>query len=1056
LRLVRAEDLPLEGVGAFENDSLALVVFWRTSGGERLPPQAARHWLSAAPLGTWQGLTVSAATAEGQRRVVGVDVSGVGTAEGRLRGSIPTVLRVLTGLRRLNLSYQQFSDSLPAALGSLTMLQELRVVGNRLRGTLPAALGRLSRLEVLALDSNEFAGALPAVLCSLQALREFSCAANGFGGDVPSCLAMLRGLVSLNAANNRLSGGLEGLFGSPSLGSPSLGNSKAQTSSGGANAGAVAALPSLERLNLSRNMLTGTLPPSTALATGLQELVLSNNRLSGNIPEELGGLRLLRVLALDSNALEGAVPESLTTLTRLREVGLSANRLTALPSFAALTRLTVLRVGGNRLGFGSLEANVVVPEIAYLRQDSVGVARRETGVFGETVRVAANVDGTANRYQWYRLEAQNAERLLEGQTSATLVLAEWSPQDTGAVVAKVRNSRVPGLELITRPITLGGIFPPAVEGLVRLRFPQNGEDNVLTTPEFRWDARAVVAASRYEVQVSADSTFSRLTTTASLRAESSTADMAVTLQGLERARLYYWRVRALNATGAGAWSEVWRFATITPEVVLAVVPVRFGRVPIGSTLRQRTVLRNTGETTLALQQLRVAEATTNTTTNTTTSTTTSAGAEFRVETDVQNLRLPPGGSVPIDLSFTPRTLGERTATLEVVWQTVVDGQAIGSPRQQALARAALGRGAALKLDGVDFDTVLVGRTTLVSARIINVSQRRARIGLKTVLPVSAAANGAASSTAASSAGAQVFTPLSSAQADAVLAAGDTAFVLLQCRAERVGSAEGLLRVEADVDTAEAVVRAVARQRRATDAVARLGLRAVPAEAAPGEPVRLELFVAEGNPQELFRTAQPEIRGTLVVDNTVLALAEQERRVFAAPTREPNNRFRRWHIPPTRWDGRDTVLLRIATLAVQGDTERTALELQTLHWGLDNEPNALGKVFLDTPLQGTFRLSACSSSTTRRVRLRTGLTLAHTLPHPASQSVEVRFTTPAAENLSISLVDAKGTTVMTLDHAVQHAGEHHVVLAVGHLPSGAYRLLLQDRHCLVSAPLTIVR
>jgi len=32
----------------------------------------------------------------------------------------------------------------------------------------------------------------------------------------------------------------------------------------------------------------------------------------------------------------------------------------------------------------------------------------------------------------------------------------------------------------------------------------------------------------------------------------------------------------------------------------------------------------------------------------------------------------------------------------------------------------------------------------------------------------------------------------------------------------------------------------------------------------------------------------------------------------------------------------------------------------------------------------------------------------------------------------------------------------VLLAVGHLPSGAYRLLLQDRHCLVSAPLTIVR
>jgi hypothetical protein len=910
----------------------------------------------------------------------------------------------------------------------------------------------------LALDSNGFGGAVPAVLCSLQALREFTCAANAFTGALPPCLAGLRSIVTLNAANNRLSGGLEGLF-ATSLASTSLANGKAQPpSDAAANAGAVAALTGLERLNLSQNMLTGTLPPSIALATGLQEIVLNNNRLSGGIPEELGGLRLLRVLVLDSNAFEGTVPQSLTTLVRLRELGLAANRLTALPSFAALTRLTVLRVGGNRLGFGSLEPNLAVPEITYLRQDSVGAARREMGVFGETLSVAANVDGTANRYQWYRLEAQTTERLLVGQTAATLVLEEFRPQDVGVVVAKVRNGRVPDLELVTRPITLGGIFPPALSGAVRLVLPQDGEDNVLTTPELRWDARAVVGAARYEVQLSTDATFSRITTTASIRAERSTAEMAVSVQGLERSLLYYWRVRALNATGAGAWSQVWRFATLTPEVLVTLAPVRFGRVPIGTTLRQRTVLRNTGETPLQVQRVQVAEATTGATgaTNTT-------GVEFRVETDVQNLRLPPGGTVPIELSFTPRTLGERTATLEVVWQTVLDGQAIGSPRQRAIARAAVGRGAALRLDGVNFDTVLVGRTTLVSARLINVSQRTARIGLKTVVPLdgtsSAGGGGNTGGSAGGSAGgnsSRVFTPLSSATTDALLAAGDTAFVLLQCRAEQVGSAEGVLRVEADIDTAEAVVRAVARQRRTTDVVARLGLRSVPAEAAPGEPVTLELFVAEGNPQELFRTAQPEFRGTLMVDNNVLVLAEQERRVLAAPLRQPSNRFRRWHIPPTRWDGRETVLLRVATLAVQGDSDSAALDIETMQWGLDNQANALGQVFLENPLQGTFRLRACSTSTTRQVRLRTRLALAQTAPQPADQSVEVNFTAHAAENITLSLVDTYGKTVLSFQHTVQQTGEQVVVVPLGHLPSGTYRLLLQDARTLVSAPLTIVR
>ncbi len=105
-------------------------------------------------------------------------------------------------------------------------------------------------------------------------------------------------------------------------------------------------------LNLSKNGLTGHIPPELADLPDLIGLLLRENALTGEIPSELGKLTNLDQLVLSRNQLHGEIPAELGNLTRLRELGLSWNQLTGgIP--AALGKLTSLRSltlqGSNRL-----------------------------------------------------------------------------------------------------------------------------------------------------------------------------------------------------------------------------------------------------------------------------------------------------------------------------------------------------------------------------------------------------------------------------------------------------------------------------------------------------------------------------------------------------------------------------------------------------------------------------------------------------------------------------------------------------------------------------------
>ena len=94
-------------------------------------------------------------------------------------------------------------------------------------------------------------------------------------------------------------------------------------------------------LRLTRNRLTGPIPPELGTLGAIELLVVDENRLTGPIPSDLGSLANLTALDLGSNALTGSIPSELGNLVNLRNLSLASNQLTGgiPPALANLPRL---------------------------------------------------------------------------------------------------------------------------------------------------------------------------------------------------------------------------------------------------------------------------------------------------------------------------------------------------------------------------------------------------------------------------------------------------------------------------------------------------------------------------------------------------------------------------------------------------------------------------------------------------------------------------------------------------------------------------------------------
>jgi Leucine-rich repeat (LRR) protein len=264
-----------------------------------------------------------------------------------LSGSLPSSLGSLSLVDYFDLRYNSLTGAIPSSFGQLEALTWLALERNFLSSSLPSELQSLIKLQILDLSENHLTHEIPCALSPLSALRVLDLYGNYFS-SFSSDLLLSSSLEQLILSHNLLSGllppfvniqsdsqmnyleishnlltgtlpstmieGMRHLF-RIDLGNNHLTGSVSFTLSGHLQ---------LLQIFLPNNELTGTLAQllerqtnGTSLRYAVSSLDLSGNLLSGTLSPQLFDLSLLESLALTSNCFHGTIPPALCDLEQL-------------------------------------------------------------------------------------------------------------------------------------------------------------------------------------------------------------------------------------------------------------------------------------------------------------------------------------------------------------------------------------------------------------------------------------------------------------------------------------------------------------------------------------------------------------------------------------------------------------------------------------------------------------------------------------------------------------------------------------------------------------------
>ncbi|KAF3967777.1 hypothetical protein CMV_008248, partial [Castanea mollissima] len=214
-----------------------------------------------------------------------------------LEGSLPKSIGSLKFLEYLNLRRCNFTGAIPTSLGNLTKMIYLDLSYNNFNGLLPSSIFDLPNLSVLDLHNNQLVGPLPNHVSGLNLLIDLSLGSNFLNGTLPSWLFSLTSLVRLTLDHNQFIG--------------EIGKFKYNNS--------------LDYLDLSYNMLQGSIPSSISRLVNLSYLSLSSNNLQGSVPSSISRLVKLTYLSLSSNNL--SIMLDLELFSNLNVFNFSYNKL---------------------------------------------------------------------------------------------------------------------------------------------------------------------------------------------------------------------------------------------------------------------------------------------------------------------------------------------------------------------------------------------------------------------------------------------------------------------------------------------------------------------------------------------------------------------------------------------------------------------------------------------------------------------------------------------------------------------------------------------------------
>ncbi|KAK9161982.1 hypothetical protein Syun_002884 [Stephania yunnanensis] len=242
-----------------------------------------------------------------------------------LIGSLPEFLPG-TALQQLFLTYTNYTGRIPHSIGNLKQLTNFQVGNCGFFGPLPHSLGDLEQLAFLDLSWNNFEGQVPSSFSNFSRLEELDMFFNGFVGPLPSLKASCMTIAQIRLSFNEFSGPIPSSY---------------------------ANLPNLTHLHLSNNQLNGTIPPSLFTLPSLQEMYLDQNNFIGILDDEAFPNSIsspLTRLDLSYNLLEGSIPKFISKFTSLEYLDLSSNNFHGAVDprmFTSLKNLSVIHLSDN-------------------------------------------------------------------------------------------------------------------------------------------------------------------------------------------------------------------------------------------------------------------------------------------------------------------------------------------------------------------------------------------------------------------------------------------------------------------------------------------------------------------------------------------------------------------------------------------------------------------------------------------------------------------------------------------------------------------------------------
>ncbi|XP_022773849.1 protein BRASSINOSTEROID INSENSITIVE 1-like [Durio zibethinus] len=265
----------------------------------------------------------------------------------QLHGEIPHELTYIQTLETLILDFNELTGTIPSGLRNCTKLNWISLSNNHFTGEIPAWLGKLSSLAILKLSNNSFYGRIPPELGDCQSLIWLDLNTNNLNGTIPPVLFKQSGKIAVNFIAGKMymyikNDGSKECHGSGNLlefaGIRQEQLDRISTRNpcnftrvyGGHTQPTFNNNGSMIFLDLSYNLLSGTIPKEIGTMSYLFILNLGHNNIFGTIPLEIGNLKYLGILDLSYNQLVGSIPQSMTRITMLSEINLSNNLLSGM------------------------------------------------------------------------------------------------------------------------------------------------------------------------------------------------------------------------------------------------------------------------------------------------------------------------------------------------------------------------------------------------------------------------------------------------------------------------------------------------------------------------------------------------------------------------------------------------------------------------------------------------------------------------------------------------------------------------------------------------------